>query len=197
MTNSFILSFFILEEDVKVTSLNPFLDLSGYAILIYTWEFLDDERVFISMKVIAENRKARHIYTIIETAEAGIELQGTEVKALRHNAVSLDQSFARVEGGEMWIYDLYISPYDYGNLFNHNPRRPRRLLLHKKEILRWGSQVEAKGMTIVPLRMYFNDRGRVKVEIALVKPKKVYDRRQEIQEREEERNLRRVLKTKV
>ena len=158
---------------------------------------MEGNRVFKIMKVIAENRKARHIYTIVEKAEAGIELQGTEVKSLRNHAVSLDQSFARVEGGEMWLYDLHISPYDYGNLFNHDPRRPRRLLLHKREILRWGSQVEAKGMTIVPLRMYFNDRGKVKVEIALVKPKKVYDRRQEIQEREEERNLRRVLKTKV
>jgi len=82
-------------------------------------------------------------------------------------------------------------------LFNHDPRRPRRLLLHKREILRWGSQVEAKGMTIVPLRMYFNDKGKVKVEIALVKSKKVYDRRQEIQEREEERKLRRDFKVKV
>ncbi|HOQ67975.1 MAG TPA: SsrA-binding protein SmpB [Candidatus Atribacteria bacterium] len=149
------------------------------------------------MKVIAENRKARHIYTIVEKAEAGIELKGTEVKSLRRHSVSLDQSFARVEGGEMWIYDLHIAPYDYGNLFNHDPRRPRRLLLHKREILRWGSQVEAKGMTIVPLRMYFNDKGKVKVEIALVKSKKVYDRRQEIQEREEERKLRRDFKVKV
>jgi len=149
------------------------------------------------MKVIAENRKARHIYTIVEKAEAGIELRGTEVKSLRNHAVNLDQSFARVKGGEMWIYDLHISPYEHGNLFNHDPRRPRRLLLHKREILRWGSQVEAKGMTIVPLRMYFNDRGKVKVEIALVKPKKIYDRRQEIQEREEERKLRRVFKVKV
>jgi len=158
------------------------------------------------MKVIAENRKARHIYTIVEKAEAGIELRGTEVKSLRNHAVNLDQSFARVKGGEMWIYDLHISPYEHGNLFNHDPRRPRsnhdprrprRLLLHKREILRWGSQVEAKGMTIVPLRMYFNDRGKVKVEIALVKPKKIYDRRQEIQEREEERKLRRAFKVKV
>ncbi len=84
------------------------------------------------MKVIAENRKARHIYTIVEKAEAGIELRGTEVKSLRNHAVNLDQSFARVKGGEMWIYDLHISPYEHGNLFNHDPRRPRRLLLHKR-----------------------------------------------------------------
>ncbi len=108
------------------------------------------------MKVIAENRKARHIYTIVEKGRGRDRIARHRSEILRNHAVNLDQSFARVKGGEMWIYDLHISPYEHGNLFNHDPRRPRRLLLHK-EILRWGSQVEAKGMTIVPLRMYFND----------------------------------------
>lgn len=146
------------------------------------------------MKLIAENKKARHFYEIIDTAEAGIELQGTEVKALRNRAVSLNDSFCRVKNGEMWIYNLHIAPYHFGNIFNHDPKRPRKLLMHKREIVRWGSWSEQRGLTIVPLRMYFNDRNRAKVEIALVKPKKVYDRRREIQEREEERKLRRMEK---
>ncbi len=149
------------------------------------------------MKIIAENRKARHLYTILDVIEAGIALQGTEIKSLRNHAVSLDQSFCRVEKGEMWIYDMHIAPYDHGNIYNHDPKRPRKLLLHKREIIRWGSRSIERGLTIVPLRVYINERGRVKVEIALVKPKKLYDRRKDIQERETERELRRMAKWQV
>ncbi|MEN3186394.1 MAG: SsrA-binding protein SmpB [Atribacterota bacterium] len=146
------------------------------------------------MKVIAENRKARHLYTVTDTLEAGIALRGTEIKSLRSHSVSLDQSFAKVEKGEAWLYDMYIAPYQYGNVYNHDPRRPRKLLLHKREILRLGSYTVQRGLTIVPLRVYINERGKAKVEIALVKPKKLYDRRREIQEREEKRALQRVTK---
>ena len=149
------------------------------------------------MKLIAENRKARHLYEIVDTIEAGIELKGTEVKSLRDHMVSMTDAFCRGINGQMWLMNLHISPYVFGNIFNHDPKRERRLLLHKKEALRWASLSEQKGLTIVPLRLYFNDRGRAKAEIALVKPKKVYDRRQEIQDREQERELRRVTKYKV
>lgn len=146
------------------------------------------------MKSIAENRKARHLYEIIDTIEAGIELRGTEVKSLHSHMVNMTDAFCRGIKGEIWLMNLHISPYVFGNLFNHDPLRERRLLLHKKEALRWASQSEQRGLTIVPLRIYFNDKGRAKVEIALVKPKKVYDRRQEIQDREQERELQRVHK---
>lgn len=146
------------------------------------------------MKVVAENRKARHLYEILERVEAGIELQGTEVKSLRNHAVSLDQSFCHVRNGEMWLHNMHIAPYHFGNVFNHDPRRSRRLLLRKREILRWGSLVEQKGLTIVPLRVYFNEKGKAKVEVALVKPKKVHDRRRELIEREERETLERFMK---
>lgn len=146
------------------------------------------------MKIIAENRKARHLYDTLETLEAGVELKGTEVKSLRNHAVSLDQSFCSVKNGEMWLHNMHIAPYHFGNVFNHDPRRSRRLLLRKREILRWGSLVEQRGLTIVPLRVYFNEKGKAKIEIALVKPKKIYDRRREIIERDEERELQRVIK---
>lgn len=147
-----------------------------------------------TMKVVAENRKARHLYEILERVEAGIELQGTEVKSLRNHAVSLDQSFCHVRNGEMWLHNMHIAPYHFGNVFNHDPRRSRRLLLRKREILRWGSLVEQKGLTIVPLRVYFNEKGKAKVEVALVKPKKVHDRRRELIEREERETLERFMK---
>jgi SsrA-binding protein len=149
------------------------------------------------MKTIVENRKARHLYTVLDTFEAGIALRGTEIKALRNHAVSIDRSFGKVERGEIWLYDMYIAPYEYGNLYNHDPRRPRKLLLHKRETVRLGSGADQKGLTIVPLRVYINERGKAKVEIALVKPKKLYDRRREIKEREEERELRRVTKWQI
>ncbi|MGQ9472488.1 MAG: SsrA-binding protein SmpB [Candidatus Caldatribacteriaceae bacterium] len=146
------------------------------------------------MKVIAENRKARHLYTVLDTFEAGIVFKGTEIKSIRSHSLSLDQSFCKVEKGEIWLHDAYIAPYDHGNVYNHDPKRPRKLLLHKREILRLRSYTDQRGLTIVPLRVYINERGRAKVEIALVKPKKLYDRRREIQEREEERELHRANK---
>jgi len=148
------------------------------------------------MKIVVENKKAKHLYQIVDTLEAGIELKGTEVQSLRNRAVNLVDSFCRVQGGEMYIYHLHIAPYSYGNLYNHDPERPRRLLLHRREIDRWRGLSEERGFTIVPLRIYFNDRGKAKVEIALVKPKKLYDRRREIQKRDQERELQKLLKLK-
>ncbi len=146
------------------------------------------------MKLISQNRKARHIYEVLDTLEAGVELRGTEVKSMRDHRVNLTDAFARVEGGEMWLHQLQISPYRSGNIYNHEPKRTRRLLLHKREIYKWGSQAEQKGLTIVPLRLYFNQNNRAKVELALVKPKKVYDRRREIQERDINREVERSIK---
>jgi SsrA-binding protein len=166
-----------------------------FPVVYFPGNFSGDLRLeFFAMKVVAENRKARYLYDILERLEAGIELKGTEVKSLRNHAVSLDQSFCHVKDGEMWLHNMHIAPYHFGNVFNHDPRRSRKLLLKKREILRWGSLVEQKGLTIVPLRVYFNERGRAKVEIALVKPKKLYDRRRELMEREEKRALERLLK---
>ncbi|MCX6088784.1 MAG: SsrA-binding protein SmpB [Candidatus Atribacteria bacterium] len=146
------------------------------------------------MRAVAENRKARYLYEVLDTLEAGLELKGTEVKSLRGHMINMTDAFCKGQNGEMWIFNLHISPYDFGNLNNHDPKRQRRLLLHKREALRWSSLSEQRGLTIVPLRVYFNDKSRAKVEIALVKSKKIYDRRHDIQEREEERELRRVTK---
>ncbi|HSV31433.1 MAG TPA: SsrA-binding protein SmpB [Atribacteraceae bacterium] len=146
------------------------------------------------MKVVSQNRKARHLYEIEDTLEVGIELQGTEVKALRNHMVNLTDAYARSEKGEMWLFNLQISPYDFGSVYNHDPKRTRRLLMHKKEIVRWSAKADQKGMTIVPLRVYFSDKNRAKVEIALVKPRKLYDRRREIQKKEMNRELERVKK---
>ncbi len=145
------------------------------------------------MKLISHNRKARHLYEVLDTLESGLELTGTEVKSLRDHRVNLTDAFARAEGGEMWLYQMQISPYHSGNIHNHEPKRPRRLLLHKREIVRWGSQAEQKGLTIIPLRIYLNKRNRIKVELALVKPKKVYDRRREIRERDIHREMERSI----
>ncbi|RPF42799.1 SsrA-binding protein [Thermodesulfitimonas autotrophica] len=147
------------------------------------------------VKVVCENRKARHDYFILETFEAGIVLTGTEVKSLRAGRGNLKESYARVENGELWLYDMHISPYEQGNRFNHEPKRPRKLLMHKGEIMRLWGRTREKGLTLVPLRCYFKD-GRAKVEIALAKGKKLYDRREEIAAREAKREVERALRGK-
>ncbi len=143
------------------------------------------------MKIVAENRKARHDYFINETYEAGIALVGTEVKSLRAGKVSLRDSYAEVVGGEVFLHNMHISPYEKANRYNHDPKRPRKLLLHKQEIKRLLGQTTQKGFTLIPLRLYFK-RGKAKVELALARGKKLYDKREEIARRDAEREMARV-----
>jgi len=146
-----------------------------------------------AVKLIIENRRARHEYHILETYEAGIELVGTEVKSLRNHRANLQDAFARIENGQIYLYSLHISPYEMGNRFNHDPLRPRRLLLHKSEIARLFSKVREKGLTLIPLRMYFSG-SLAKVEIGLAQGKKLYDKRQDMAERESKRDVERAFK---
>jgi SsrA-binding protein len=144
------------------------------------------------IKLITQNRKARHDYTVLDTLEAGIVLQGTEVKSLRQGRVNLKDSFARVDGGEMWLYHMHISPYDQGNRYNHDPTRRRKLLLHRREINRLVGRVQERGLTLIPLRVYLRG-GKAKVELALARGKREYDRRHDIAKRDEERDMARAL----
>ena len=144
-------------------------------------------------KTIVQNRRARHEYHILERHEAGIELVGTEVKSLREATVQLKDSYVDVEGGQMYLVGAHISPYDKGNIYNHDPERIRKLLMHKREILKLGARVAEKGLTIVPLRVYFKE-GRVKVEIALCQGKHTVDKRDTIREREVKREVEREIK---
>lgn len=146
-----------------------------------------------AMKVISVNRKARHDYDILFTIEAGIALQGTEVKSIRLGRVNLKDSFAKVEKGEAFLYNLHISPYEQGNRYNPDPTRRRKLLLHKAEIRRLVGKTEQKGLTLVPLSLYFNN-GKVKLELALARGKKLYDKRRTIAERDAKRELEREFK---
>ncbi|KKM10686.1 SsrA-binding protein [Clostridiales bacterium PH28_bin88] len=142
-----------------------------------------------TVKVVTENRKARHDYFIEETYEAGIALKGTEVKSLRAGKGNLRDSYARVENGEVMLYNMHISPYEQGNRFNHEPTRPRKLLLHKGEINRLLGKTREKGLTLVPLKVYFNSRGRAKLELGLAKGKKLHDKREDIAERDAKREI--------
>jgi SsrA-binding protein len=147
-------------------------------------------------KIVAVNRKARHDYFILETFEAGISLTGTEVKSLRSGKVSMQDSYADVKNGEVWIYNLHISPYEHGNIYNHDPKRPRKLLLNKDEIAYLVGKVKEKGLTLIPLSIYFNERGWAKVELGLAKGKKLYDKRKDLAEKAEKRELERLYKMK-
>lgn len=146
------------------------------------------------MKLIATNKKAYTDYTIVETYEAGIVLLGTEVKSLREHGASFKDSFCRIKDGEIFLLNLHIPLYRFGNIYNHDPERPRKLLLHRKEIDRLWGKVRQEGYTIVPTKIYFNDRGIVKVEIAVARGKKAYDKREEIKKREIEKKIREHLK---
>ena len=137
-------------------------------------------------KVIAQNREARHEYFVIEALETGIELVGTEVKSLRAGGVNLKDSWADIDDGELIVKGMHISPYEQGNIFNKDPRRPRRLLAHKAEIRRLGQQIKLQGYTLVPLSLYFK-HGRVKLELGLCKGKKLYDKRQSIAKNDQRR----------
>ncbi len=143
-------------------------------------------------RVVARNRKARHEFQVLETFEAGIELKGPEVKSLRAGALSFQDSFARVQNGEVWLHSLHISPYEQANRFNVDPVRPRRLLLKKSEIRQLVVKTEEKGLTLVPLEIYFS-RGYAKVALAVARGRKLHDKRQELKRREQDREARRAM----
>ncbi|MGE5628255.1 MAG: SsrA-binding protein SmpB [Solirubrobacterales bacterium] len=146
-------------------------------------------------KTLAENRKARHDYFIEEAMEAGIELVGTEVKSIRAGKANLKDSYADIRNGEIYVYNLHISPYEKGNIFNRDPLRPRRLLLHKKEILRLEGFTAQKGFTLIPLSLYLKN-GRIKVNLAVAKGKKDYDKRDSMLEKDAKRDIERQMKDK-
>ncbi len=145
------------------------------------------------VKIVTDNRKARHDFHILETYEAGMALHGTEVKSLRGGKANLNDAFARIENGEVLLYNMHISPYEQGNRFNHDPKRTRKLLMHKYEINKLFGTVREKGLTLVPLKVYFS-RGRAKVELALAQGKKLYDKRQDMAEQDARREMDRVIK---
>ena len=149
---------------------------------------------FDKQKTVAENRRARFEYFIEEVFEAGIALSGTEVKSLRSGVGSIAESYAHVQGGEAWLVNANIPEFSHGNRFNHEPKRPRKLLLHEREIEKMIGAVERKGMTLIPLSIYFNSRGRAKVELALAKGKQTHDKRQTIKDRDWQRDKARLLR---
>lgn len=145
-------------------------------------------------KLVANNKKAYHDYFIEETYEAGIVLTGTEIKSVRQGKVSIKESYAKIENGEMFLYGMNISPYEQGNRYNVEPLRPRKLLLHKQEIRKLIGYTTMKGLTLVPLKMYINEEGRAKVELAVARGKKNYDKRDDIAKRDAKRDMDRKLK---
>ncbi|HEY9728855.1 MAG TPA: SsrA-binding protein SmpB [Chroococcales cyanobacterium] len=147
-----------------------------------------------SFKVVADNRQARFRYEILETYEAGIELKGTEVKSIRESKVNLRDGYGLIRSGEAWLLNVHISPYERSSdYFNHDPRRTRRLLLHKQEIRKLIGKVEQEGLTLIPLKMYLK-RGLVKISIALCKGKKIHDKRESLKERQDKREMARAMK---
>jgi SsrA-binding protein len=149
------------------------------------------------IKIVATNRKAKHEYFLLESIEAGIELLGSEIKSIRQGQISLAEAYVRLdEGREAWLVDAHIAPYEQANLFNHEPRRPRRLLLHREEIRRLWNDVRQKGVTVIPVRVYLK-KGRAKVEIAVAKGKRLYDKREDIAKRDVEREIARDWRNKA
>jgi SsrA-binding protein len=147
-----------------------------------------------SVKLVADNRRARFDYAIEETVEAGLSLTGTEVKSLRLGRANLRDAHALIRDGEVYLLNAHIAPYEQGNRMNHEPTRTRKLLLHRREIDHLAGRVRQQGMTLVPLRLYFNDRGRAKVEIALARGKKRYDKREAMAKRDAERQIARAMR---
>lgn len=140
-------------------------------------------------KTVANNRRARYDYFIEEVYEAGIVLTGTEIKSLRQGKASITESYAKIEGNEVYIYGMNISPYEFGNIFNVDPLRPRKLLLHKREINKLIGYTTLQGLTLIPLKLYIDDRGRAKMELAVAKGKKLYDKRHDIAKRDADRRI--------
>ena len=143
---------------------------------------------------VVQNKTARFRYEILERMECGMALKGTEVKSLRNRQVSLEEAFARIQGEELWLFGCHINLYSEGNVQNHEPTRPRKLLAHKREIRKWIPQVKAKGLTIVPLDIHFNTRGLAKITLALVRGKSFADKRQDIRKREHKREIERAMR---
>ncbi len=144
----------------------------------------------MDFKVVATNRKARHEYFLLDQYEAGIALRGSEIKSIRLGQISLAEAYVNIDGREAWLMDAHIAPYEQAGIFNHEPRRPRKLLLHRKQITELWNMVRQKGVTVIPLRVYLK-QGRAKVEIAVAKGKKLYDKRQDIAKRDFQRELER------
>lgn len=145
-------------------------------------------------KIIANNKKARHDYFIDEVYEAGIVLTGTEIKSIRQGKINLKESFAKIENGEVVIYQMHISPYEQGNRYNVDPIRPRKLLLHKQEIRKLIGYTTQKGLTLVPLSVYIDERGRAKMSLAVARGKKLYDKRDDIAKRDSDRQMQQEMK---
>ena len=145
-------------------------------------------------KTVAENRKARFSYEVLDTLETGLVLTGTEVKSLREGQANIQESYASVEGGELWLINSYLPEYLQGNRFNHEPRRRRKLLVSKRERAKLGQNIEREGMTLVPLKIYFNDRGRAKLLLAIARGKKLHDKRETEKQRDWAREKGRLLK---
>ncbi|MGX6970769.1 SsrA-binding protein SmpB [Vagococcus bubulae] len=145
--------------------------------------------------LIAQNRKARHDYSVFETFEAGIVLQGTEIKSIRQRRVNLKDGFARVRNGEAYLMNVHISPYEQGNIFNHDPLRTRKLLLHKKQIIKIETEMKNPGVTLIPLKLYIKD-GFAKVLLGLAKGKKQYDKREDLKRKDMNREINRALRDK-
>ncbi len=153
--------------------------------------------ILAAMAPTIHNHRARRDYFIGDTYEAGIELKGTEVKSLRAARASIDDAFARIERGQCWLYNAHIAPYEFGNRFNVDPLRPRRLLLHKKEIHRLAGQLNAKGMALVPLRIFFNGKGLAKVELGVGKGKTQIDKRETLKRKLADREVQRTLRDRT
>jgi len=149
-----------------------------------------------NFKIAADNRRARFNYAIGDTFEAGIALTGTEVKSLRTGKATIAESFASAKDGEIWLYNANIPEYLQANRFNHSPKRPRKLLLHKREIARLANAVDREGMTLVPLRLYFNEKGRAKLQIAIARGKKLHDKRETEKKRDWNREKSRLMRAK-
>jgi SsrA-binding protein len=144
-------------------------------------------------KTVAQNRKARHEYSIEDSFEAGIALTGTEIKSVRAGRVSLAEAYARIEGGEAWLIGANISPWETGNRYNHEPKRQRKLLIHRDQIVALLTKTKSKGLTLVPLKMYITERGIAKLEIGLARGKQQHDRRRDIAERDARREVERAI----
>jgi SsrA-binding protein len=165
---------------------NPF---DSPSVLCYT-------NMSMAIKTISHNRKAHHDYYIEDTVEAGLALKGTEVKSLRQGRVSLSDAYARVENGELWLLNAHIAPYEAGNRYNHQPKRPRKLLLHRDEIASLSGKVLKRGFTLVPLRLYFKN-GIAKVELGLAKGKRLYDKRDTLARRQAQRQMEQALRHRL
>ncbi|WP_417456727.1 SsrA-binding protein SmpB [Kordiimonas sp.] len=153
-----------------------------------------NQKKSLPSRVAADNRKARHLFHIEEEHEAGISLRGTEVKSLRSGEGNIRESYAEEKDGELWLVNAYIPEFSHGNRFNHEPRRPRKLLMHKREISKLGGLIQRQGYTLVPLKIYFNDQGRAKVLIGLGKGKNVRDKREDVKQRDWDRQKARLMK---